>query len=213
MTKKRFSKEYRTYGQWLKAQPRDTRYAKRIIRMHERFPNFALKELRNVTLKDHDLSTRSWKLLSSQEKRDRHLSIKMLREMRNGNYLSHVIERFGVGKEFAVKHLGKYLHKSGGKWKVTASDKVEAEMLFYENGKGQRTIVTASSKDRSLIGEYFAYVSIAVNRNDPSFLDKFRDRPIIDAEGKVHYFETDLDRLHEITQAQEEPEFLEIYKN
>lgn len=213
MTKKRFSKEYRTYGQWLKAQPRDTRYAKRIIRMHERFPNLALKELRNVTLKDHDLSARSWKLLSSQDKRDRHLSIKMLREMRNGNYLSNVIERLGISKDFAVKHLGKYLHKSGGKWKVTSSDKIEAEMLFYEKKKGQTTIITLSSKDRSLIGQYIPLANKALKKNDPSILDKFKDKTIVDAEGKVHYFETDLDRLGDIMEAQEEPEFLEIYKN
>lgn len=213
MTKKRFSTEYKTYGQWLKSQPRETRYAKRITRMHERFPNLALKELRNVTLKDHDLSTKSWKILSPQEKRNRHLSTKMLREMRQGNYLSHVIEKFGLSKDFAVKHLGKHLYKSGGKWKVTASDKIEAEMLFYAKGEGQRTVITASSKDRSLIGQYMNLVGKAVKKNDPSVLEKFKDKTIVDAEGKVHYFETNLNRLYEIMDAQEEPEFLDIYKS
>ena len=212
MSRSRFSKEYRTYGEWLKAQPRDTRYGKRIIRMHERFPNLILNELRNVTLKDHDQSTRSWKTLSSQDKRDRNLAIKLIREMRNGNHLSHAIEKLGVKKDFAVKHLGKYLQKSGGKWKVTASDSIEAEMLMYVRCEGQQSIVTISSKDRSLLGEYFSLVAKALKNNDPSVLDKFKDKTIVDAEGKVHYFETDLDKLYEIAEAQEEPEFLEIYK-
>jgi hypothetical protein len=212
MTRKKFSENFKTYGEWLKAQPRDTRYGKRIIRMHERFPNLTLKELRNVTLKGHDLSARLWKTLSPQEKRDRIISLKILREMRNGEYLTHVIERFGVSKEFAVKHLGKYLYKSGGKWKVTASDKIEIGMPFNEKGQGRTTIITCNREDRSLIGQYFAYVSIALNRNDPSVLDKFKNKAIIDANGKVHYFETDLDRLYEIAEAEEEPEFFETYK-
>lgn len=213
MTNKQFSKEYRTYGKWLNAQSRDSRYAKRIIRFHERFPNLNLKELRDARLKDQDLSTRSWNSLSPQEKRDRQLSFQILREIRSGNHFSSVTKKLGVKKDFAVKHLGKYLYKSGGKWKVTASDKIEAEMLFYAKGEGQRTVITASSKDRSLIGEYIGLVGKAAKKNDPSVLDKFKDKTIVDAEGKVHYFETDLDRLYEIMEAQEEPEFLEIYKN
>ncbi|WP_135609410.1 hypothetical protein [Methanococcoides sp. AM1] len=213
MTRRRFSEKFRTYGEWLKAESRDSRYAKRIIRFHERFPNLILKELRDVRLKDQDLSTRSWDSLSSQEKRDRQLSLQILREIRTGSHLSRVTEKLGVKKDFAVKHLGKYLYKSGGKWKVTASDRIEVEMLFYERGEGQRTIITASSKDRSLIGQYFALVQKALRYNDPTVLDKFKDRTIVDAEGNVHHFETDLDRLYEIMEAQEEPEFLEIYQN
>jgi len=213
MTRRRFSENFRTYGKWLKAQPRNTRYAKRIVRMHERFPNLALKELRNARLKDQDISTRSWNSLSPQEKRDRQLSFQILREIRSGNHFSSVTKKLGVKKDFAVKHLGKYLYKSRGKWKVTASDKIEAEMIFYAKGEGHRTIVTASSKNRSLIGEYIGLVGKALKRNDPSVLDKFRNRTIIDAEGKVHHFETDIDKLYEIAEAQEEPEFLEIYKN
>ena len=37
MSRPRFSKDYRTYGEWLKAQPRDTKYAKEIIRKHQFF--------------------------------------------------------------------------------------------------------------------------------------------------------------------------------
>ncbi len=212
MSRPRFSKDYRTYGEWLKAQPRDTKYAKEIIRKHKFFPDKSLSQLRNLKIGDFDLSQTAWKTLSAQDKRDRNLSLQILREMRKGENLSSVLEKIGKRTEFAVKHLGKNLYKSGGTWKVTKADTIQVNMLIYST-EGQKTIVTASSKDRSLIGEYFASVQKAIKNNDPSVLAKFKDVQIVDAKGKVHHFETDLDKLYEILEAQEEPEFLEIYQH
>lgn len=210
MSRPRFSKDYRTYGEWLKAQPRNTKYAKEIIRKHKFFPDKSLNQLRNLKIGDFDLSQRAWKTLSAQDKRDRNLSLQILREMRKGENLSSVLEKIGKRTEFAVKHLGKNLYKSGGTWKVTKTDNIQVNMLIYST-EGQKTIITASSKDRSLIGEYFASVQKAIKNNDPSVLAKFKDIKIVDAKGKVHHFETDLNKLYEILEAQEEPEFLEIY--
>lgn len=212
MSRPRFSKDYRTYGEWLKAQPRDTKYSKEIIRKHKFFPDKSLSQLRKLKIGDFDLSQTAWKTLSAQDKRDRNLSLQILREMRKGENLSSVLEKIGKRTEFAVKHLGKKLYKSGGTWKVTKADTIQVNMLIYST-EGQKTIVTASSKDRSLIGEYFASVQKATKNNDPSVLAKFKDIQIVDAEGKVHHFETDLDKLYEILEAQEEPEFLEIYQH
>lgn len=212
MSRPRFSKECRTYGEWLKAQPRDTKYAKEIIRKHKFFPDRSLSKLRKLKIGDFDLSQVAWKTLSAQEKRDRNLSLQILREIRKGENLSSVLEKIGKRTEFAVKHLGKNLYKSGGTWKVTKTDTIQAEMLIYST-EGQKTIITASSKDRSLIAEYHANVQKAIKNNDPSVLAKFKDIQIVDAKGKVHYFETDLDKLYEILEAQEEPEFLEIYQH
>lgn len=212
MSRPRFSKDYRTYGEWLKAQPRDTKYSKEIIRKHKFFPDKSLSQLRKLKIGDFDLSQTAWKTLSAQDKRDRNLSLQILREMRKGENLSSVLEKIGKRTEFAVKHLGKKLYKLGGTWKVTKADTIQINMLIYST-EGQKTIVTASSKDRSLIGEYFASVQKATKNNDPSVLAKFKDIQIVDAEGKVHHFETDLDKLYEILEAQEEPEFLEIYQH
>lgn len=212
MSRPRFSKDYRTYGKWLKAQPRDTKYAKEIIRKHKFFPDKSLSQLRNLKIGDFDLSQRAWKTLSAQDKRDRNLSLQILRGMRKGENLSSVLEKIGKRTEFAVKHLGKNLYKSGGNWKVTKTDTIQVNMLIYST-EGQETIVTASSKDRSLIGEYFASVQKAIKNNDPSVLAKFKDVQIVDAKGKVYHFETDLNKLYEILEAQEEPEFLEIYQH
>ncbi len=212
MSRPRFSKDYRTYGEWLKAQPRDTKYAKEIIRKHQFFPDRSLNQLRNLRIGDLELSQVAWKTLSAQNKRDRNLSLQVLREVRKGENLSPVLDKMGLRTEFALKHLGKNLYKSGGTWKVTKADTIQAEMLIYST-EGQKTIITASSNDRTLIGEYFASAQKAIKNNDPSVLDKFKDVQIVDDEGKVHHFETDLDKLYEILEAQEEPEFLEIYQH
>ena len=50
MSRPRFSKDYRTYGEWLKAQPRDTKYAKEIIRKHKFFPDKSLNQLRKLKI-------------------------------------------------------------------------------------------------------------------------------------------------------------------
>ncbi|WP_440952224.1 hypothetical protein [Methanococcoides sp. FTZ1] len=213
MTLKRFSKDYRTYGEWLKAQPRTSEYARRIIRFHERFPTLSLKELRNARLKDHNLSTASWNVLKAQEKRDRKLSLQVLRYMRKGVPYSKALEKTGVNRQEANRNLGKYLYKSNGRWRVTATDRIEAEMLIYDRNAGQILITTANSRDRRLIGEYFAAVQKALKDGDPSVLKRFDGVKITDANGEEHSFVTDLEQLYEIQDAQEEPEFLEIYGN
>ncbi|NPE29448.1 hypothetical protein HNV12_16110 [Methanococcoides sp. SA1] len=211
MTLKQFSNDYRNYGDWLKAQPRTSEYAKRVIRFHERFPTLSLNELRNTRLKDHNLSTTSWKILKAQQKRDRNLSLQILRLMRKGVSFSKAIEKTGANKKNTISNLGKYLYKSKGKWKVTASDKIESDMAFNDRDKGLISIVTTRSKDRSLIAEYFNAVNKALKSGNPKFLKKFENATVIDAEGKEHSFVTDLERLYEIQDAQEEPEFFELY--
>ena len=213
MSRKIFSDNFRTYGEWLKAQPRDTQYAKEIIRKHERFPNMNLKDLRNLRLKDHTLRDQTWQALSSQQKRDRNLSLKILRYMKKGDSLTKATERIGINKEFAVKHLGKALYKSKGKWRVNATDSIETEMLIYDRNAGQITITTANSRDRRLIGEYFNTVHKALNEGDNAPLKTFDSVKIIDAKGEEHSLVTDLEPLYEILDALEEPEFLQSYPN
>lgn len=213
MTLKRFSKDHRTYGEWLKAQPRTSEYARRIIRFHERFPTLSLNELRNTRIKDHNLSTTSWNVLQSQEKRDRKLSLQVLRHMRKGVPYSKALEKTGVNRQDANRNLGKYLYKSNGRWRVTATDRIEAEMLIYDRNAGQISIITANSRDRRLIGEYFAAVQKALKDGDTTVLNKFEGVKITDANGEEHSFVTDLEQLYEIQDAQKEPEFLEIYGN
>jgi hypothetical protein len=212
MSRPIFSKDFRTYGDWLKAMPRDSRYAKEIIRKHRLFPDKSLNQLRYLKISDYELSQTAWKSQSSQQKMDRNLSLEILRSVRKGESLTNVLEKRGIKKEFALKNLGNHLQKSNGKWIASKTDSLEVEMSVYTKD-GLRSIITISSKDRSRIARYFNDVQKALKTGDESVLRKYKNLKLIDAEGKEHHFETDLDRLYEIRETIEEPEFFEIYSN
>jgi hypothetical protein len=212
MTRKIFSKDYRTFNQWLAASPRTTKYAKQIIRDHERFPNRSLLDLTHLTRTDKDLSGIAWETLSSEGKRDRNLAFEVLRSMRKGEKLKIALDIVGIKRETTIKHLGKYLTKSRGYWRVTKSDRIQAAMAFYDRDEGYIAIITRNSQDRSKIGKYLSAVSKALKTGNASGLQKFKKMVIVDAQGNTHHFETDLDALYEIEEAQEEPEFFEIYQ-
>ena len=212
MSRPAFSKDHRTYGEWLNAQPRTSRYAKEIIRKHQYFSDKSLSQLRNLRISDYDRSQVSWKNLASKQKSDRNLSLQVLRGVRKDNTLTESLEKTGVKKQFALRNLGTNLKKSGGRWQVTKTDSLQSEMMIYSNGK-VGSIVLTNSRDRSRIGEYFSAVNKALNHGDTSDLDKFKHPRIVDAQGNVHRFETDLEKLYEIQETIEEPEFLEIYRD
>lgn len=213
MTRPRFSKEYRTYGEWLKAKPRDTRYAKDIIRKHLLFPDKNRSQLAKLKLSDYNLSKTKWETLTSLQKTERNKSLQILRAMRKGANLSQMTKKFDMKNKDALRHLGHYLHKENGRWKATKSDSLQVEMGFYDRNEGHITIITTGSKDRLLIAEYRNAVEKTLKDGETERLAKYEDIKIIDANGNEHHFETDLDRLFEIMDAQEEPEFLEIYQN
>jgi len=92
-------------------------------------------------------------------------------------------------------------------------DRIEVGMHFYEKDIGVTSIVTTNSEDRSLIGSYFNAVKKALKTSDESGLMTFRNKKIIDSDGKIHKFETDLDAIYGIEEQQEEPEFFDIYES
>jgi len=212
MTRKIFSKDYRTFNQWFNAFPRTTEYAKEVIRGHERFPNLSLRDLTHLGIGDKDQSGIAWGNLSSEAKRDRNLAFEVLRSMRKGEKFKNALDTVGIKRETAIKQLGKYLAKSRGYWRVTRSDSIQAAMVFYDRDQGYITIITRNSQDRTKIGKYLSAVSKALKTGNDSGLKKFRNMVIVDAHGNLHHFETDLDNLYDIEEAQEEPEFFEIYQ-
>ncbi|WP_445475703.1 hypothetical protein ACT9XH_02900 [Methanococcoides methylutens] len=208
----RFSKKYKTFEDWLKSKPRTSKYARRIIDLHERFPHLTLGKIRELRQHDYDVSIVPWTELSPKDKRERVLALRVLNSIRKGNSLTHTLDETGASRDIVMRHLGRHLIKDAGRWKARTVDKIQIEMTINTKAEGRVSIITTNSQDRSLIGQYFALVQKALNNNDPTVLDKFKNRTIVDAEGKVHKLETDLSRLYEIEEAMEEPEFFEIYK-
>lgn len=213
MTRKIFSNNFRTFNQWLKGQIPESRYAKRITRLHERFPSKNLRELKRVRVSDYDLSSTKWDKLSPDQKRDRILALEVIRVMRKGEHLKNALANTGIKKETAILHLGKYLTKERGYWRVKPTDTIQAEMHIYDRNEGYTTVITTSSQDRTLIGKYLAAVRIALNNGDLAVLAPFENIVIIGANGDQYEPETDLEALHEMSDAQEEPEYMEIYQS
>ncbi|MDD4496638.1 MAG: hypothetical protein PHV51_00570 [Methanosarcinaceae archaeon] len=102
MSKPRFSTDYRNYGEWLKAQLREKKYEKEIIRMYQYSPYKSLNQLRKLIIRDYDFSVRSWNSLSAQEKIDRNLSFQIFREISKEDYPSRINEKLEEKKDFAV---------------------------------------------------------------------------------------------------------------
>jgi hypothetical protein len=160
-----------------------------------------------------DYYTIPWKSLSSQLKRERILAMAILRSLRNGDSIRDSLGRIELPFKAVKDHLGSNLFKEKGRWWAQPEDQLEVEMLIYERGRGATTLITTNSKDRSVIGSYFASVKKALKSADDAELDQFRNVKIVDSDGKTHSFETDLDTLYDIEEAQEEPEFVEIYQH
>jgi len=85
--------------------------------------------------------------------------------------------------------------------------------MIYEKDLGINHIIVTSSKDRSIIGEYFSNIKKALRSGDASYLEKYKKIRLKDASGKYHKLETDLNKVKDYENSIEEPEFLEIYRD
>ncbi len=206
-----FSKWYESFNKWKTARSRTTRYAKGIIQKHKLFAKLTLGELRKARISDLIFSNKRWSDLTASEKRERNLALEVLRNMRKGETLRASSKNVGLSINSIKKHLGKSLFKKHGRWFVKNKDRIQRGMTIYKQRVGKISIAVTNSRDASIIGEYFSAVKQALKTGDSSHLKKFKKITIIDAKGKKHKLETNLDRLYEIDDEMEDVEFFEIY--
>ncbi len=101
----------------------------------------------------------------------------------------------------------------GGRWKPTRLDSLVRRMSFYEDGR-RRTVTVRGSKTASLLGKYNRDVRTFLEdpARDPSVLQKWEGRTLVDAYGKVHTYETDPDEiLSAVERAESETGAFDIY--
>ena len=161
MPRPNFSPKFRLYGDWLKASPRNTKYAQEIIRKHKLFPDRNMEFLNSLKISDVDISKKPISSLKAGEMDKRYGSLKVLKNMRKTGgtfskcFKSAKNDMYNVTSEKeARKHLGNSIFKKGGKWVARKTDKIEVKMRIYSNGK-EEDIITKSNKDRTKIGNYF----------------------------------------------------------
>ncbi|WP_406661903.1 hypothetical protein V7O66_05160 [Methanolobus sp. ZRKC3] len=210
MSRVRFSKDYRTYGQWLKAQPRDTRYAKEIIRKHKLNPSATLSNLRKTRVSDISPASKPFAALTPVQRDMRTRSLYALNNVRKGKSLSTAAKEQGISVQDALKHLGNSVHKKNGRWVATKTDSIERGRWLYSNGK-RVSVVVKNSRDASLISKYLNAVRTAIRTGDEAALKPFKNVTIQGADGKDYPLETDLEKLYVAEERIEDDEFLPIY--
>ena len=217
--KNRFSPDYKTYNDWLKAHPESTPYNQRIIRTHERFPNASLSQLRGHAsrgkrpvsqLKEIPIYKRPWSSLNRGELSTRERSLEVLSKVRRNDLsLTKASRELHTSPKTVVKNTNAF-KKLKGKWIAKSQDRISRIISIYENGK-QEWIEVRDSRTASNIGKYNNAVKQFLATGNAEILEEF-NKPIKDAKGNLHYLETDPNKLTEIMEAQKEPEFYEIYK-
>lgn len=214
----KFSPEYETFQDWLSSFKGSESYRNRIIRLHSKYPDAVLSQLRGhpkgkelivSVLRPEPVYKRSWLEITKRELRIREKSLDALRKVRNGQSLSNVSKELHIRPETVIKNT-KAFHKTNGKWFAKKQDHISRVMGIYENGK-QEWIEVKDSRIASKIGKYNSTVNEFLRTSDVKVLKPFR-KPFRDAKRKLHHFETRPDKLYEIAEQQEEPEFWEIYK-
>lgn len=213
-----FSPKYKTYNDWILSFKGSESYRKRIMRLHSKYPNASLSQLRGHApegkkfvseLKPKPVYKRSWSEITKRESNIRKKSLDVLVKVRNGKSLTEASRELHTTPETVIKNTGAF-RKIKGKWIPKSQDRISRIMSIYENGK-QSWIEIRDSRTASRIGKYNSAVNEFLRTGDANVLKPFR-KPFKDANGKKHYFETDPDKLYEIAEQQEEPEFWEIYK-
>lgn len=206
----RFSDTFRSFASWLRAMPRESRYAQEIIRKHYWAPEKSLMELREASLSNLDPTKQPWKSLTPNGKDMRNRMSLVFSDRRAGDSLSQAAKNQGLSLREVLRYGSSYIYKKNGRYYVVAYDSMERGRWMYSEGKRISLVVT-NSKDASILSKYLSKVKKALNTGNEEILKPFKGKFIKDADGKKHYFETDLETLYELEEKIEDREGLPIY--
>lgn len=215
---KRFSKKFTTYDDW-RSQASSSEYTKRVERLHGRYPDATLSQLRGHSkgkekqiskMKERSAYQKDWETLNPTEMEIREKSLKTLSLMRKKNYsLARASKEAGISPETVIRHTNA-LKKDGNKWAVKSQDRISRSMKINENGK-EVIVHLKDSRHASSVGKYHSAVREFLHTGNISVLDPYHRKRIRDAKGDWHIFETNPRNLHEINERREEEEFYVIY--
>lgn len=213
-----FSPKYSNFQEWLSNFNGSESYRNRIIRLHSKYPGASLSQLRGhpkgkehivSVLKPEPVYKRSWSAITKRELNMREKFLDVLRKVRHGQSLTKASKELQTTPETVIKNTGAF-RKVKEKWIAKSQDHISRVISIYENGK-QEYVEVRDSRIASKIGKYNSAVNKFLRTGNVNVLKEFK-KPFKDAQGKLHHFETYPDKLYEIAEQQEEPEFYEIYK-
>ena len=166
-------------------------------------------------MRSRQVGQRPLSLLSPYQRAKRETSLRVLaRSRRFGEPLSKAAREAHTTPETVRRYLGRSgFRKAGRRWKPTKTDSFLRRMAFYEDGR-RKAVTVRGSKTASQIGKYNRDVRTFLEDpvRDPSVLKKWEGRTFVDAQGRVHTFETDPARiLSAIERAESEYGSFDIY--
>jgi len=213
-----FSPRYSTFEDWLNHSKSSISYRNGIIKLHKIYPDATLSQLRGHPksterllhpAKNEPIYKRSWSELNKRELLVRKRSLSVLSNVRRGQSLTRAARELHTTPETVIRNTDAF-KKVKGKWVAKKQDTISRVMSIFENGK-QQWVEIKSSRTASKIGKYNSAVNEFLRTGNEDVLKQFK-KPFKDSKGNSHFFETDPDKLYEIAESQEEPEFYEIYK-
>lgn len=139
-------------------------------------------------------------------------SLEILRLVREGISFSKATKTVGIDPITAKKFLGKSLRKKKNRIVAKSNDSLIRELRIYENEK-EYFIQVKGSNAAKRVAQYHSYIGKVIDGSEPNALKAFEWNFIVDAERKVHRFETNIKKILEILEKREEPEFFTIYRS
>lgn len=137
-------------------------------------------------------------------------SLDALYMMRHGSSITKASKTTGISTKTIKKYVGSTLQVKNHRIIARKTDSLLRKMSIYENGK-EVFIQVKGKKKASLIGKYQSAIS-RLKENNPNPLLSFNEIMIRDIKGKLHRFDSEPDKIFEILERIEEPEFFDIYR-
>lgn len=215
----RFSDRFEVFNEWLGNQRKETRYIKRITRLHSLYPNASLDQLRGHTVGTKQLSKkvalpvyrRAWRSLNNKERGFRDTALSVLSEARRSHQSLTGLARLHNILPDKVLHATNAFKKVNGRWRPKRLDRISRVMKINENGK-EVFVEVNDSRQATIIGKYHSAIGEFLNTGNVDVLTDFEGRMIKDSSGNYHTLETDPNTIRAINEAREESEFYDIYE-
>lgn len=138
-------------------------------------------------------------------------SLEALYLIRHGSSMKSASKTTGTSVHTIKKYVGSALRVKNHRIVARKNDSLLRKMSIYENGK-EVFVQVRGTKKASVIGKYQSAIG-RLKENDTNLILSFREIKIRDIKGKIHRFDSDPDKILEILERIEEPEFFSIYRS
>lgn len=160
--------------------------------------------------KNTPVHKKSWNNLTPKQKSNRERSLEVVSIARKSKQsLSKIAKKHGISVKTVVNNTNAF-KKINNRLVPKKFDRISRVMKINEKGV-EKSIEIKDSRVASIIGSYHNAEKQFLKTGETKQLKKFSKRKFKDTSGKIHKFETRAQKIIEINERIEEPEFYEIY--